>query len=167
MAYPVQLIVNGELCQLEAESGETLAYALRNRLGLTGTKIGCNEGDCGACTVLVNGKAVNACLILANSIQDARVETIEGLSRGENLHPIQEAFLEAGALQCGFCTPGMIMATKALLDKNPHPSDLEIKEALVGNICRCTGYEKIVQAVRIARDRVSRDPAFNRKGETR
>ena len=150
MKYPIELIVNGELHHLEAESGETLAHVLRNRLGLTGTKIGCNEGDCGACTVLVNGRAVNSCLILANSAQSARVETIEGLSRGEKLHPIQEAFLEAGALQCGFCTPGMIMATKALLDKNPRPTEQEIREALVGNICRCTGYEKIVRAAQIA-----------------
>ena len=150
MPYPLRLIVNGEEHKLFVESHETLASILRDHLHLTGTKVSCGEGDCGACTVLVDGKAVNSCIVLALSVQGASVETIEGLSQGERLHPIQEAFLEAGALQCGFCTPGMVMAAKGLLAQNPFPSEREIREGLSGNICRCTGYEKIIKAVQIA-----------------
>jgi carbon-monoxide dehydrogenase small subunit len=150
MPYPLRLIVNGKEHNLLVESHETLAAILRDHFHLTGTKVSCGEGDCGACTVLVDGKAVNSCIVLALSVQEASVQTIEGLSQGEKLHPIQEAFLEAGAIQCGFCTPGMVMAAKGLLDQNPFPSEREIREGLSGNICRCTGYEKIIQAVQIA-----------------
>jgi carbon-monoxide dehydrogenase small subunit len=129
---------------------ETLLEVLREDLQLTGTKNGCGEGDCGACTVLLNGKAVKSCLVLAVQAASGKVTTIEGLSRPDNPHPIQRAFVQAGAVQCGFCTPGMIMAAKALLDENPSPTEEEIREALSGNLCRCTGYAKIVDAVRIA-----------------
>lgn len=147
----VNLVVNGEPHQVATEPFRTLLDLLRNELGLTGTKRGCDVGDCGACTVIMDGKPVNACLVLAVEADGTRVETIEGLARvtaeGIKLHPLQESFLRYGAAQCGFCTPGMIMAAKALLDENPHPTEEEVRSAITGNICRCTGYAKIVEAI--------------------
>ena len=121
---------------------------LREDLNLMGTKYGCGEGECGACTVLLDGQAVNSCLLLAIEADGCEVMTIEGLAQGDQLHPLQRAFIAEGAVQCGFCTPGMILSSKALLDENPHPSDDEIKQALAGNFCRCTGYSAILQAVK-------------------
>ena len=127
-----------------------LVDLLREELGLTGTKVSCGEGDCGACTVLVNGKPVTSCITLAVSVAACEISTIEGLVEDGKLHPLQEAFVEQGAAQCGFCTPGMILSAKALLDKNPRPREDEIKQALAGNLCRCTGYASIIRAVHSA-----------------
>ncbi|HEX9146595.1 MAG TPA: (2Fe-2S)-binding protein [Candidatus Binatia bacterium] len=129
---------------------ETLSEFLRTRLGLVGTKEGCDTGDCGACTVILNGKAVNSCLVLAVETEGGQVTTIEGLSSDGELHPLQQAFIDSGTVQCGFCTPGMIMGAKALLDENPNPSQEEIRLGLVGNLCRCTGYVSVIQAVTAA-----------------
>jgi len=150
--HQIHLIVNGELYDLLVRPNRTLADLIRNDIGLTGTKKGCDQGDCGACTVLANGKVVNSCLVLAVEMDGASVITIEGLQQGHDLHPVQEAFVEKGAIQCGFCTPGMIMTTKALLDENPCPSQADIKHYLEGNLCRCTGYVKIIDAVNKAAD---------------
>lgn len=144
---PVDLLVNGEPHELWVEPRRTLLELLREDLGLTGTKRGCGTGDCGACTVLVDGKAVSACLLLAVDASGKEVLTIEGLALDGRLHPIQEAFLEHGGLQCGFCTPGMIMSAKALLDRNPSPTEEEVRYAIAGNLCRCTGYVKIVESI--------------------
>jgi len=139
---------NGKPVQLEAEPEARVIDVLRDELGLTGTKEGCGRGECGACTVLLDGKPVNACLLLAGKIADREIVTIEGIaSEDGSLHPIQEAFLDKGAVQCGFCTPGMVLSTKALLDENSSPKIDEIEEALSGNLCRCTGYGKIVEGV--------------------
>lgn len=146
----LRFTINGEEVTVEVNPDETLAYVLRERLGLTGTKIGCDEGECGACTVIVDGKAVTSCIYPAMKAQGARVETIEGLSKGGQLHPLQKAFVEHFASQCGYCTPGFVMSAKALLDKTPHPSEEEIKEAIAGNLCRCTGYYQIVEAIKAA-----------------
>jgi carbon-monoxide dehydrogenase small subunit len=142
--------LNGQLTEVEVEPDEPLVEVLRERLKMSGVKKGCGEGECGSCTVLLNGKPVVSCLLPALKAQGQKVTTIEGLAPGDELHPIQEAFLEAGAVQCGFCTPGMILSTKALLDCNPEPGDEEITEALSGNICRCTGYVQIKEAVKLA-----------------
>lgn len=142
--------LNGRPVAVEIAPMETLLDVLRDRLGLTGTKKGCGKGECGACTVILDGKAVNSCLVPAARVEGRSVLTIEGLASNGRLHPIQQAFIDAGAVQCGFCTPGMIMSAKALLDANPHPTKEEIREALAGNICRCTGYVKIEQAVELA-----------------
>jgi carbon-monoxide dehydrogenase small subunit len=147
MKYPLVLIVNGERFELEVAANRTLLDVLRDELGLTGTKQGCGNGECGACTVLLDGEPVNSCLILALQANGKSVVTVEGMSKDGAMHPIQEAFITHGAIQCGFCTPGMILSVKALLDRNPQPKELEIREALVGNFCRCTGYQKIVEAV--------------------
>ncbi len=147
MKYPLTITVNEEVYELEVPANRTLLDVIREECGLTGTKQGCGNGECGACTVLLDGEPVNACLVLALQANGKRVITVEGLSEGEKLHPIQEAFIAHGAIQCGFCTPGMVLSTKALLDKNPHPQELEIREALTGNLCRCTGYQKIVEAI--------------------
>jgi carbon-monoxide dehydrogenase small subunit len=144
----VTFTINDEPVSLEVEPRWTLLRVIRDELRLTGTKEGCGEGDCGTCTVLVNGKAVNSCLILAVDVDGKAITTIEGLARGRELHPLQEAFIEKGAVQCGFCTPGMILSAKVLLDENPHPSEEEIRSAISGNLCRCTGYVKIVEAIR-------------------
>jgi carbon-monoxide dehydrogenase small subunit len=143
----INLCVNGEHYPVIVKSHESLLDVLRDKLNKTGTKKGCNEGDCGACTVIMNGRPVNSCLVLAVDADGAEILTIEGLTNGPQLHPLQEAFIKYGALQCGFCTPGMIMSAKALLDENPSPTEEEIRMAIAGNICRCTGYTKIVQAI--------------------
>lgn len=147
MKRSIELRVNGQAHEVLVEPWWTLKDVLREQLGLTGTKTGCEEGDCGACTVLMDSKAVNSCLVLAMEAQGKAVLTIEGLARNGNLHPLQEAFIDHGAFQCGYCTPGVLMSAKALLDENPDPSPLQVREALAGNLCRCTGYVKIEQAV--------------------
>ena len=147
MDYSVRLNVNGFPATVHVGATTTLLQVLREQLGLTGTKCGCNTGDCGACTVLIDGEPRRSCLALAVALEGSEVTTIEGVARGARLHPLQKAFHELGATQCGFCTPGMIMSAKALLDKNPRPTRDAIIEAISGNLCRCTGYEKIVQAV--------------------
>ena len=149
----IEFTCNGTPVSLEAEGSMRALDLLRDRLGLTGTKEGCGRGECGACTILMDGVAVNSCLLYAAKLQGREVLTIEGLAHGESLHPLQEAFLEEGAVQCGYCTPGMILSAKALLDRSSGPgaaelTDEEIAEALSGNICRCTGYAKILKAVR-------------------
>lgn len=151
MKNTISFILNGNRMEMTIEPNWTLLHLLREELELTGTKSGCESGECGACTVQVNGKAVNACLFPAMEIEGATVTTIEGLAKptGE-LHPLQKAFIEHGAVQCGYCTPGMIMAARALLEENPNPTDDEIRHALAGNICRCTGYTQIIEAVRMA-----------------
>lgn len=147
MKRELELRVNGEDYTLEVEPHRTLLEVIRNDLGLTGTKLGCGGGECGACTVILDGKAVKSCLMLALDAKGKELWTIEGLAKGGELHPLQRAFVERGAIQCGFCTPGMIMASKALLDENPRPTERDIKDALAGNLCRCTGYVKILDAV--------------------
>ena len=144
------LTVNGTPYEVAIEPRQSLLQLLREELHLTGTKEGCSEGECGACTVLLDGKTVDSCLIFALEAQGREVTTIEGLAQGDQLHPIQKAFAEYGAVQCGFCTPGMILAAKALLDSNPHPTELEIRQGIAGNLCRCTGYVKIVEAIQAA-----------------
>jgi carbon-monoxide dehydrogenase small subunit len=143
----VELTVNGERRAAEARDGESLLTFLREELELPGSKNACEQGECGSCSVMLDGALVCSCLVLAAACADKTVETVEGLSRGAELHPLQQAFLKAGAVQCGFCTPGLIVAANALLQHNPEPSDAEIREALSGNICRCTGYGKILEAV--------------------
>lgn len=147
MSCTISFILNGSPVSLEVQETETLLDALREKLGMTGTKSGCGHGDCGACTVQVDGQAVASCLFLALRADGRRVETIEGLEGDTGLHPLQEAFTGEGAVQCGYCTPGMIMSAKALLEKNPDPTREEIGQALAGNLCRCTGYTKIMAAV--------------------
>ena len=146
----IQLTVNGEPVEAAVEPNRTLVQFLREDLGLTGTKHGCGLGDCGACTVILNGKPVNSCLVLAVQAAGGEVVTIEGLAENGVLHPLQQAFVDHGAIQCGFCTPGMILSAKALLDANPKPTEPEIRTAISGNLCRCTGYQKIVQAIQEA-----------------
>ena len=143
----VKVKVNGELYKLLVEPRKTLLDVIREDLCLTGTKRGCDTGDCGTCTLLINGMPVNSCLVLAADAQDKDIMTIEGIARDGQLHPIQEAFINHGAIQCGFCTPGMILSAKAFLDKNPRPTELEVRKAIAGNLCRCTGYDKIVKAI--------------------
>ena len=149
----IELRVNGELCELEVWEGESLLFALREALGLPGSKNACEQGECGSCSVLFDGKLVCSCLVLAAQAQGHEVVTVEGLEEDGNLHRVQEAFAETGAVQCGFCTPGFVVATADLLVRNPDPSDDEIREALSGNLCRCTGYAKIFEAVRLAASR--------------
>jgi len=145
--HDIELRVNNETYKIEIPPWRTLLEALRDGLNLTGTKQSCAEGHCGACTVIVDGEAVNSCLMLAVEAGGKDIQTIEGLSSGGELHPIQEKFVTHGAVQCGFCTPGMIMATKAFLEENPNPQEEDIKEALAGHLCRCTGYVQIIEAV--------------------
>jgi carbon-monoxide dehydrogenase small subunit len=149
----ISFTVNGTARTIDCEVHHTLLEALRNRLGLTGTKECCAEGECGACTVLLNGRAVNSCLVLAVECDGETVQTIEGLSAIGHLDPLQQAFIDTGAVQCGFCIPGMIVAARYLLSTNPHPSEDEIKEGLSGNLCRCGGYSRIVRAVQLAAER--------------
>jgi aerobic-type carbon monoxide dehydrogenase small subunit (CoxS/CutS family) len=146
----INITINGREREFKVEPNKLLLNLLRDDLDLTGAKYGCGIGECGACTVLLNGEAVMACMTLAVDCDGATVETVEGLSRGEELHPIQEAYIEEGAVQCGFCTPGFIMTTKALLEESPEPTESEIREYLKGNLCRCTGYVNIVKAVQRA-----------------
>jgi carbon-monoxide dehydrogenase small subunit len=147
---PLQLTVNGQERQLYVQPYYSLLDTLRDEMQLTGTKKGCDEGDCGACTVILNGKPVTSCLVLAHSAHGAEVTTVEGLATPESLHPVQQAFVERGGLQCGFCTPGLIMAAVGLLQENPQPNEEEVKFAIGGNLCRCTGYTKVVEAIMLA-----------------
>lgn len=158
----ITLELNGRTRRFTVDEDETLLHLLRERAGLTGAKKGCDLGECGACTVIMNGRAVNSCCVFAVQADGARVETIEGIGTAEHPHPLQQAFVDAGAIQCGFCTPGMIMAAKALLDREPSPSPERIRQALSGNLCRCTGYEKIEQAVQMASRAIQE---YLRKGE--
>ena len=146
----VSTTINGDATDFVCETDESLLDALRNRLGLTGSKEGCGTGDCGACSVTLDGRLVCSCLVLGVEAQGREVETIEGMSDGDVLHPLQSKFIEHAALQCGICTPGFLVAAKVLLDRNPNPTDTEIRFALAGNLCRCTGYDKIVRAVKAA-----------------
>ena len=143
----IQAIINGEEVEFLCEPRQSLLEVLRETLGLTGTKEGCNNGNCGACNVILDGVLVNSCLVLAVEIQGRSVTTIEGIATSEGLHPLQQKFIAHAALQCGYCTPGFIVAGKALLDQNPNPSEQEVREWLAGNLCRCTGYDRIVRAV--------------------
>jgi len=150
----IKFEINNKTHELEVRDSELLIETLRDRLGLLGTKYSCLEGDCGVCTVIVDGKNILSCLMLAADADGRKITTIEGLARDGQLHPLQQSFIVKGAIQCGFCTPGMILASKALLDKNDHPSDEEIARGLDGNLCRCTGYIKIVDAVRDAAEKI-------------
>ncbi|MGB9301035.1 MAG: (2Fe-2S)-binding protein [Anaerolineae bacterium] len=150
MVETLTMRLNDEEVALEIMPDALLVDVLRDQLGLIGTKEACGEGECGACTVLLDGQPVASCLMPALKAQGREVYTVEGLASGGNLHPLQKSFVEHGAVQCGYCTPGMLMSAKALLDKNPHPTDDEIKEAISGNLCRCTGYVKIVEAIKAA-----------------
>jgi carbon-monoxide dehydrogenase small subunit len=156
----IDTTVNGEKHQVDdVWEGESLLYILRERMGLPGSKNACEQGECGSCTVYLDGTMVCACLVAAGQAQGSDIITVEGLADGEDLHPVQQAFVEAGAVQCGFCTPGLLVATHDLLSRRQRPSDPEIREALAGNLCRCTGYEKILDAVRMAADTMSGDSA--------
>jgi carbon-monoxide dehydrogenase small subunit len=147
MLHEITVTVNGDEYVLGVKSHHTLLHVLRNQLGITSPKAGCENGECGACTVLLNGEPVNSCLILAVEADGHEIETVEGLSKGGDLHPLQKAFVDHNAVQCGFCTPGMLMSAKGLLDRTPHPTEAEVRAALAGNLCRCTGYVRIVDAV--------------------
>jgi len=150
--------VNGERREVDdVWEGESLLYVLRERMGLPGSKNACEQGECGSCTVYLDGVPVCACLVAAGQAQGREIGTVEGLAHGDDLHPLQQAFVEAGAVQCGFCTPGLLVQAHDLLTREAHPSDPEIREALAGNLCRCTGYEKILDAVRLAADRMAVD----------
>ncbi len=147
MLHEITLTVNGDTYTLTIKSHHTLLKVLREQLGITSPKVGCENGECGACTVLMDGLPVNSCQVLAPEADGASIETVEGLGTDGNLHPLQQAFIDHNAVQCGFCTPGMLMSAKALLDRNPNPNEEDIRHALVGNLCRCTGYVRIVEAV--------------------
>ena len=151
MKQTVRFVLNGEAVEVEIEPHLTLLQVLREKLELTGTKEGCGMGECGSCTVLIDGKPVNSCIFPALEVEGRKVSTIEGLTDPQgNLHPIQKAFIEYGAIQCGFCTPGMVLSAKALLDENPKPSEEENRDGIAGNLCRCTGYLQIIQAIKAA-----------------
>ncbi len=152
--YPLKLMVNGEWKSAEADAEESLLHVLREKLGHTEVKEGCGKGDCGACTVLLDGRPINACLTLALQAQGQSVVTIRGIGSPDRPHPLQESFVKRGAIQCGFCTAGMILVAKDLLDKNPKPTRDEIKEAISGNLCRCTGYKKIIEAIEEAAQKI-------------
>jgi aerobic carbon-monoxide dehydrogenase small subunit len=152
----VTCTVNGEPRDAnDVWEGESLLYVLRERLGLPGSKNACEQGECGSCSVYLDGTLVCACLVLAGQAEGAEIVTVEGLAGDGELHPVQQAFVETGAVQCGFCTPGLVVATHDLLEREPHPSDAQVREALAGNLCRCTGYEKILDAVRLAAERMA------------
>lgn len=146
----ISLTVNDKLYEISIDENMRLIDVLRDKLGLIGTKEGCGEGECGACTVIMDGEIVNSCLVMGFQADGSNIVTIEGLERDGELHPVQKAYIEAGAVQCGFCIPGMVLSTKALLDKNPNPSDDEIREGISGNLCRCTGYNKMLLATKKA-----------------
>jgi len=150
MKRVITMYVNGREYEIAVAPNRTLTQVLREELGLLGTKEGCGIGDCGACTVILDGRPVNSCLVLAVQANGSRITTIEGVAEDQNLHPVQQAFVDHGAIQCGFCTPGMVLSAKSLLERNPHPTELEVREAISGNLCRCTGYQKIVEAVQDA-----------------
>jgi len=152
----IEFTINGNPRKLYVKTNELLLNVIREDLGLTGTKYGCGTGECGACTVLIDGGPVLSCLTLAVTVNKKKVTTIEGVGTDENPHPLQQTFVETGAIQCGFCTPGMILSAKALLDKNPNPTEEEIKRAIEGNLCRCTGYVKIIEAVKLAAEHIGR-----------
>ncbi len=147
LTHTISLIINGTEEQLQVPSNMTLLHALRDKLGFTGTKNGCEAGECGACTVLVDGEPMNSCLVLAVELNGREITTVEGLAENGKLTPLQQAFADLNAIQCGYCTPGMLMSATALLKRNPHPSEVDIQEALIGNLCRCTGYQRIIDAV--------------------
>lgn len=151
----IGLTINGKKRKVETTTSTRLLDLIRDDLHLTGTKEGCGKGECGACTVIMNGELAASCLILALQADGADITTIEGIGNDKCLHPIQEAFIETGAVQCGFCTPGMILAAKKLLEENPHPDEEEIKRGISGNLCRCTGYQKIIDAIKLAANRLS------------
>jgi carbon-monoxide dehydrogenase small subunit len=153
--HRITLTVNGETELVDVPSNMTLLQMLREKLVLTGTKNGCTAGECGACTVIMDGEPVNSCMVLAVECAGSEITTVEGLAHPEQLDPVQETIIEQGGVQCGFCTPGILISTRALLDRNPNPSDYEIREALVGNLCRCTGYLRIIDAVKEAARRRS------------
>jgi carbon-monoxide dehydrogenase small subunit len=155
----IELDINGQVYEIPVSPRDLLADVIRKKVGLTGTKKGCGQGDCGACTVLIDGEPVLSCITLAIASQGKKITTIEGLAENGKLHPIQQSFVDHGAVQCGFCTPGMILSSKALLDKNPQPSEEEIKRGIAGNICRCTGYKKIVEAIDAAAETMSQEGA--------
>lgn len=159
MKLHVTTQINGEKTDFLCDSTDTLLHVLRNTLTLTGTKEGCGTGDCGACSVMFNGRLVCSCLVLAAEAQDGEIQTIEGVAGDAGLHPVQQAFLDHGALQCGICTPGFIVAAKALLEKNPSPTETEVRFWIAGNLCRCTGYDKIVRAILDAADRLRKTAA--------
>lgn len=150
MKKEIEIRVNRRAYRIEVDPSETLLKVLRGKLGLTGTKDGCSAGDCGACTVLVDNAAYNSCILLAVRCQGKEIMTIEGLAGDGSLHPLQRAFIKYGGFQCGYCTPGILMSAKALLDENPNPTEFEIRKALAGNLCRCTGYKKVIQSVQAA-----------------
>jgi carbon-monoxide dehydrogenase small subunit len=154
----ITAIINGEQTDFLADQRDSLLDALRERIGLTGAKEGCNNGNCGACAVIMDGRLVNSCCVMAAEVEGADITTIEGVASEDALHPLQQAFLEEAALQCGICTPGFIMASKALLDQNPNPSEHEIRFWLAGNLCRCTGYDKIIRAVMSASEKMRSQP---------
>ena len=143
----IRFVLNGEKIRVDVPAHWTLLRLLREKLGLTGTKEGCGIGECGTCTVLLEGVPVNSCLVMAPKVEGKRVETVEGLGTRDSLHPLQKSFIDHGAVQCGFCTPGILMSSKALLDRNPRPTREEIKDAIAGHLCRCTGYHQIIEAV--------------------
>ena len=147
VTHTISLIINGTEEQLQVPSNMTLLHALRDKLGFTGTKNGCEAGECGACTVLVDGEPMNSCLVLAVELNGREITTVEGLAEDGKLTPLQQAFADLNAVQCGYCTPGMLMSATALLKRNPNPSEVDIQEALIGNLCRCTGYQRIIDAV--------------------
>jgi len=164
MKHDIELTINGDTYAVAVDPWRTLNEVLREDINLTGTKLGCGSGDCGACTVIVDGRSVSSCLTLAVEMDGKEIMTIEGLApSGEKLHPIQESFIEKGAIQCGFCTPGMELSAYHLLSKNPNPSEREIREGLSGNLCRCTGYNKIVEAISASSERMNKKQSKRKK----
>jgi carbon-monoxide dehydrogenase small subunit len=155
MSHRITLRINGQDYRVEAEPDELLVDVLRDRLWLTGTKKGCGTGDCGACTVLMDGRPVTSCLVLAAAAEGRAIETIEGMADDERLHPLQQAFIDHGAVQCGYCTPGLLIIGRHILDHNPRPTEAEVRAGIAGNLCRCTGYTKVVQAILAAAERTA------------